>query len=1105
MTDALAGLSESERDRLLAELERRAAAPNDVPSHGPRPEHLPLSFEQQRLWVLERFAPGTSTYTMPFAVTLRGPLDGRALERALDEIVRRHEILRTTFELRDEQPVQVVHDPRALGVVRVDHSSLPRAEAEAAAQTRASEEAARPFVLETGPLARATLIEVGDEQHVLVLTFHHIVFDGWSGSVLLAELTALYGAFSRGQPSPLPELPFQYADYALWQRRRLERPELRERLDAYARSLEDAPGLELPADRPRPAVQTFRGSIARRTLPPHFAHGLRTLAAGERATFYVSAIAAFQALLHRYTRSNDVVLGSASAGRWWPGADRFVGFFSNTLALRTDLAGEPTFRELLQRTRGVVLEALANEDLPFVSLVERLRVERDASRTPVVQVVLTLQNLSEEDVELPGLELEPLDVEWGASRFDLSLNVRDTAAGLELRAEYSSDLFDPDRIERLLGHFEALVAAALVEPDRPLPELDYLQREERAHLIHELNRTAADYPYRSIPNLFEAQVRRTPDAPAVATRDGEVSYASLDARANRLAHRLLELGLEREEPVAICLPRSLEAVVATLAVLKARGAYVPLDPTHPPERLRFVVSDTGARVILGTADLGLEDVRVLPPGSEWERGRAEPPAVRPDPGSLAYVIYTSGSTGHPKGVMIEHHSVANLAASLAGEFGLGPGDRVLRFASPTFDVSVLETFGALLTGACLCVPDDETAFSPPALASFMHDQAVTFVDIAPAMMAHLPGNAFPALRVALVGGEAFSTELVGAWSVPGRRIVNGYGPTESTVTMTLFDCEPNETRASPPIGRPMPNHRCYVLDGHLGPVPIGVAGELFIAGVGLTRGYVGNPGMTAERLLPDPFAAEPGERMYRTGDLVRVLAQGDLEFLGRVDRQVKLRGFRIELGEVEAGLEAHPSVRHAVVEMRGSGADARLAAYLGVDNGRPPAVGELRRFLADRFPIYMIPSEYVVLPRLPLAASGKVDRAALAAIRGPQLELGTDFAEPQTATERLASSLVGSVLGVDAVGAADNFFDLGGNSLQATQLVSRVRDTFDVELPLREVFQAPTVAEFARAIEDELRGSPDTDALVAEIAALSDEEVDRQLREADGAEQRDPD
>ncbi|HEX8690813.1 MAG TPA: amino acid adenylation domain-containing protein, partial [Longimicrobium sp.] len=1058
-------------------------APPIVPV--PRDLELPLSFAQQRLWFIDRLQPGSAAYNIPVALRLRGELDAAALAWALTEVVRRHEVLRTTFGVgADGEPVQVVHAPAPVRLPVIDLAAADPDRREALVGRRANDEASRPFDLARGPVLRCALLRLGAGESVVLFTMHHIASDGWSMEILQREVTALYGARARGDDADLPELPVQYADYAVWQRRWLE-GEVLERQVAYWRDrLSGAPAvLELPADHPRPAVAGGRGAGHAFALPPELSRALRELSRREGATLFMTLLAAWSSLLARYGAGGDVPVGTPVAGRTRLETEGLIGFFVNTLVIRTRLDGDPTFREVLGRVREGVLEAQAHQDLPFERLIDELAVERSLAHTPLFQVSFTLEQAAHGGgdgggggLRLGGAEIAPVASSSGTAKFDLTLGMSDFGDHVAGTISYRAELFDAATVERMAGHLARLLERAAADPDARLSEIELLDGAERRQVLEEWNAADADLPERTLHALFAAQAARTPDAPAAEFAGETLTYASLDARAERLARRLRCAGVGPETVVALSVERSLRLPVALLGVLKAGGAYLPLDPSYPPERLRYMLEDSRAGVLLTeravgegiAAELSAAGGTVVFLDEDDEHGgdapeRAAEPGPAAAPGNLAYVIYTSGTTGRPKGVMVTHRSAARLVMAQTEKLGFGPGERVLQFAPLSFDTSVAEIFTALCSGSCL-VGEPADALLPGApLARLLAERRITHAKFTPSALAAVPPAALPELRTLVVGGEACTGELVARWG-EGRRFINVYGPTEATVRAAWAELTPAD--AVPPIGRPLAGARLYVLDEAFAPRPVGVAGELYVGGEGVARGYLGRPALTAERFVPDPFAVEPGMRLYRTGDRARWRSDGQLDFLGRVDEQVKVRGYRIEPGEIEAVLREHADVREAAVVAREDrSGEKRLVAYVvGGEAAEPRA---LRAHLSARLPDYMVPGAFVRLEALPLTPSGKVDRRALPA---PDRAAAGAYLAPRTAAEEVLAGIWGEVLDLERVGVEDNFFELGGHSLVATRVVSRVRQAFGVEIPLRAVFEAQTVGALARRVE-EMRGA----------------------------------
>ncbi|HYH81776.1 MAG TPA: amino acid adenylation domain-containing protein, partial [Longimicrobium sp.] len=955
-----------------------------------RSGELPLSFAQQRLWFIDRLEPGSAAYNLPVALRLGGGLDAAGLRWALTEVVRRHEVLRTTFGTgADGEPVQVIHPPAPVAVPVVDLSALEAGERAVEVERLANQEAARPFDLARGPVMRCALLRLGAEASVVLFTLHHIASDGWSMEILQREVTALYGAHARGEEPNLPRLPVQYADYAVWQRRWLE-GEVLERQAAYWRDrLRGAPAvLELPIDHPRAAVANRRAASHGFDLPAGASRPLRELSRREGASLYMTLLAGWQMLLGRYGAGDDVVVGTPIAGRTRLETEGLIGFFVNTLVIRTGLGGDPTFREVIARVRDGVLEAQANQDVPFERLVDELDVERSLSHTPLFQVLFTLQQAGrrEDELRLGDVEIDPVDSDGGTAKFDLTLRMVAEGERLGGSLSYRADLFDAATPKRMTRHLARLLERAAADPDARLSGLELLDETERRLVLDEWNAPDADLPERTLHALFAAQAARTPDAPAAEFAGETLTYADLDARAERLARRLRGAGVGPETVVALSVERSLELPVVLLGVLKAGGAYLPLDPSYPPERLRYMLEDSRAGVLLTGRAIGggmaagfsaAGGTVLFIDGEDADASALDAVSgAAAAPANLAYVIYTSGTTGRPKGVMITHRSAARLVMAQTEKLGFGPGERVLQFAPLSFDTSVAEIFTALCSGACLVGEPADALLPGPPLARLLAERRITHAKFTPSALAAIPAAELPELRTLIVGGEACTGELVARWG-DGRRFINVYGPTETTVRATFADLTSGD--AVPPIGRPLAGARLYVLDETFAPRPVGVAGELYVGGQGVARGYLGRPGLTAEKFVPDPFAAEPGARLYRTGDRARWRADGQLDFLGRADEQVKVRGYRIEPGEIESVLREHAAVREAAVVAREDRpGEKRLVAYVVAD-GAWPGADALRAHLSSRLPDYMVPGAVVALEALPLTPSGKVDRRALPA------------------------------------------------------------------------------------------------------------------------------
>jgi amino acid adenylation domain-containing protein/non-ribosomal peptide synthase protein (TIGR01720 family) len=1038
-----------------------------------RPERIPLSFAQERLWFLDQLGLVGSAYNMPLALRLEGALDVAALEGALAHLVERHESLRTRFVAIDGDPAQVIDPPGGFRLERTDLSGLEEAERREQARALQQAQADHIFDLAKGPLFRCGLINLGPEGHLLLMTMHHIVSDGWSMNVLTRELGALYEAFAAGRGSPLGALAVQYADYALWQRGWLEGEELERQLGYWRERLSGAPAaLELPVDHPRPATPSHRGATHGVSLSAALSERLAALSREEGATLFMTLLAAFQALLARWSGSDDIVVGSPIAGRTHSQTEGLIGFFVNMLALRSRIDGRQSFRQLLAAVRQATLEAYAHQDAPFERLVAELAPERDLSRQPIFQVDFTFQ--ASDASPRPDPTSRPTgETRHQVSKLDLSLHLQETPEGLKGGFEYATDLFEASTIARLGEHLERLLAAIVAEPDRQLGELDLLGADERTLLLEGWNDTAADYPReQSLHALFAAQAARTPDAAAVVFEDEVLSYAALDARSSQLAHHLRDLGVGPEVVVGLCLERSIQMVVALLAILKAGGAYLPLDPDYPAERLAFMLADAQAPVIVSQTSLADR----LPEGAarrvcldedsaRISRRPTTPPVVASKPGNLAYVIYTSGSSGRPKGVMSRHDGLMNRIVWMQTTYQLDASDRVLQKTPFSFDVSVWEFVWPLIQGATLVMARPGGHVDPSYLTDLICSEAVTTTHFVPSMLrVFLEGGRLEtctSLRRVIVSGEALPPSLARDFlSVTTAELHNLYGPTETSIDVTSHQAT-SADGASAPIGRPIANTRVYVLDQGLEPTPIGVAGELYIAGDGLARGYLNRPGLTAERFMACPFGTA-GSRMYRTGDLARWRADGELEFLGRIDHQVKIRGHRIELGEVEAALLGHPGVAQAVAIVReDEPGDKRLVAYVVAAGDEAPDVGGLRAHLKQSLPDYMIPQAIVGLEALPLTPNGKIDRKALPVPEGrPE---GLDYVAPRTPVEETLAGIWAEVLKIDRVGVHDNFFELGGDSIQSIKVVARAGQA-GLRLNPRQVFEGQTIAELALVV-----------------------------------------
>ncbi|MDD5275159.1 MAG: amino acid adenylation domain-containing protein [Methylovulum sp.] len=1062
----------------------------------PRTAAMPLSYAQQRLWFLHRLEPDSALYNIPIALRLEGRLNGAALAQSIDEIVRRHESLRSFFVEVNGQPLQQHHPALALPIAHTDLTVLAEAERGAALAGLCREESAKPFDLSAGPLIRVRLIllqnTAGNEESVLLVVMHHIVSDGWSSQILTREFAALYQAFSAGKPSPLAEPVIQYADFAAWQRLWLDGPVLQRQTDYWQRQLGDAPRLlELPTDHPRPAVMNSRGALFQFSVPPVLSEQLHTFSRSHDVTLFVAMLAAFNVLLHRYSYQQAICVGTPVANRNRLETEGLIGFFVNTLVLRSDLSGDPAFSALLAQVRRTVLDAQQHQDLPFEQVVELLQPERSRSYNPLFQVWFTLQNTAKQTLDLPGLTVSLAGDDAAVAKFDLALHLQEDGQGrLTGGFEYRTDLFEAATIARLAGHYLTLLQAIVSQPDTRLSQLPLLTAAETRRLVYDWNDTAAEYPKNwYIHQLFEEQAEKTPAAVAAVFEGQTITYAGLNAKANQLAHYLRAKGVVPGVLVGLCVGRSLDMLVGLLGILKAGGAYVPIDPHYPADRIAYLLEDTQAPLLLTqqglTAQLprGTAEVVCLDGGwPEMARYDAGNPEPVNHPLDTAYIIYTSGSTGKPKGVMVSHRNAVHSTTARFDAYQ-EPVQAYLLLSSFAFDSSVAGIFWTLAQGGCLCLASEDAAKDPAALARLIERQQISHLLALPSLYGLLlcqsPAQ-LRSLKTAIVAGEACPVDVVTQHyaMLPEVGLFNEYGPTEGTVWSSVYQTYNADITPPLPIGRPIANVRLYLLDETLNPVPVGVYGEIYIAGEGITSGYLHRADLTAEKFIPDPFGAAGG-RLYKTGDLARYQADGAILFAGRIDHQVKIRGFRIELGEIEEQLLACPGIGEAVVIVREDNpGDKRLVAYLLAQNGIELAAGELRSRLSAVLPEYMVPAAFVMLPAFPLTPNGKLDRKALPAPDMAAVVSG-EYEAPQGNVETVLVKLWQELLGLEQIGRHDHFFELGGHSLLAVQLVSRLRDELGVEVDLMEFFEEPTLSGFAdivaNAVQTELAVIPPAD------------------------------
>ena len=1071
---------------LLLEAEGVRVAPPQIIGRSARPAQLPLSFAQQRLWFLDRLEPENAAYHIAIAFQLEGQLDGASLQKSLDALVRRHEVLRTNFIAREGQPVQQIAPLPRVNVALVDLQYLAVKNRDADVQRLLTAESRKPFALARDALLRVLLVKLGETTHILLATMHHIIADGWSIHILIRELSLLYQAFLAGHAIPLPELPIQYVDFAVWQREWLQGAVFETQLTYWQRQLAGIPALStFPPDRPRPAVQTYQGRTVRFEIPAELTRRLKTLSQHAEATLFSTLLAAFATLLGRYSGQEDLVIGTPVANRTYQELEPLIGFFVNTLALRIELSGNPTFRELLRQVRHVTLAAQDHQAVPFEKLVEALHPERNRSYAPVFQVMFALQNVPPAVLALPGVTAQPVALETGTAKFDVTLLLTETERGLAGTLEYSTELFEAATMSRLAGHYQRLLEGIAANPQQRLAALPLLSASERIRVLSMGKPAAATYvPDTCLHAQFEQQAALTPDAVAVACDEQQRTYRQLNEQANQVAHYLRSVGVGPESRVGLYCNRFCELVVGLLGILKAGGAYIPIDPVYPPDRIAFMLADGGAAAVLTgqTLQNNLPSRLAIPvlcldaKGPELARQPRHNPRNRTLPNQPAYLIYTSGSTGQPKGVIVTHDNVIRLFRATQDWYHFDAHDVWTLFHSLAFDFSVWEIWGAFLHGGRLVIVPYLTSRSPEAFYELLHQARVTILNQTPSafrqlIAAEARGGVKPlALRWVILGGEALELPSLQPWferhGDQSPQLVNMYGITETTVHVTYRPItQADVSNPASVIGAPIPDLQIYLLDQHSEPVPLGVAGEMYVGGAGVARGYLGRPDLTAERMLPDPFSAAPGARLYKTGDLARYRANGDLEYLGRSDQQVKIRGFRIELGEIEAILAMHPAIREVVVIVR---ADApgqpQLVAYLVPQQTPPPSVSDLRRFLHARVPEYMIPAVFVLLTALPLTRNGKVDRRVLPLPEGSRPHLAQAYQTPGNAAEEALAEIWAELLGIEQVGRRDNFFELGGHSLLAIGLMHRIHRRFGQELPLASLFEEATIEHLAERL-----------------------------------------
>ncbi|MFN6559095.1 MAG: amino acid adenylation domain-containing protein [Nostoc sp. ChiSLP01] len=1063
--------------KLLAQMTTDALPSLSLIQQEKNTSHHPLSFAQQGLWFINQLTPDTPTYNIPIVINFKGCINLTALQDSLNEIIRRHEVLRTSFTLIDGQPIQVVNQAVPVTFAVEDLRFLSENERTQEARRLATEFAKQPFDLSAESLLRSKILQLNDRNYQLLVTLDHIIADGWSMGILIKELTALYEAFSTGRVSPLPKLPIQYRDFVNWQRKWLDGERIQLLLNYWKQKLQgELPVLNLPTDRARSPVQTFKGAQAKLVLSQTLTKELKNLSRHAGVTLFMTLLTGFKTLLYHYTGQTDILVGSPIANRNRAEFTPLIGLFVNVLVLRTDLSGDLSFQELLARVKSTALEAYVHQDLPFEKLVEELQPNRDLSYNPLFQVMFVLQKLQISNPRLSDVSVTYQEGYNGTSKFDLTLFMEDSEQGLVATCEYNTDLFNADTITRMLGHFQTLLGSILSDPEQRITDLQLLTPSEIQQLLVEWNDTKTDYPQdKCIHQLFEAQVEKTPDAIAVVFENQQLTYQELNNQANQLAHYLRSLGVKPEVLVGICLERSLEMIVGLLGILKAGGAYIPLDPAYPQERLVFMLSDSQVKVILTQKELiaGLPKhqahIVCLDTDKSLTLAASENnPVSGVKPDNLAYVIYTSGSTGQPKGVMISHQAICNHMVWMQTEFPLTEKDKVLQKTPFSFDASIWEFYAPLLVGAQLIIAKPEGHQDSAYLVKLITNLKITTVQVVPSLLRifleEVKSQRCNFFKRVFCGGEVLPIDIQERFFANlNADLYNLYGPTEACIDATFWACKRQSDLPIVPIGRPINNMQVYLLDSKGKPVPIGVPAELHIGGDGLARGYFNRPDLTALKFVPNPFSNNPGDRLYKTGDLASYTPNGEIKYLDRIDNQVKVRGFRIELGEIEALLSQHSAVQASVVVVReDEPGNKSLVAYVVFQAEQSLTITELRRFLEEKLPKYMVPSVFVLLEKLPLLPNGKVDRRALPIPETLRPALEVAYVAPQTEMEQTIAAVWQEVLHLEKVGVNDNFFDIGGHSLLIVQVNNKLQEILNRNLSIVEMFQNSTINSLAR-------------------------------------------
>jgi|APSaa5957512535_1039671.scaffolds.fasta_scaffold00708_2 amino acid adenylation domain-containing protein len=1069
-------LSPEKQRSILQKLKEKKSAKISTVKSIPRPDDLPLSFAQQRLWFLDQLEGPNAAYNIPVALKIIGKLNVPILEQSLNKIIQRHESLRTTFATKGEMPVQLISPELLLKIEILDLQSVPDSGLHEEMNRLIDEDDLRPFDLSNGPLIRVKLLKLRPEEHVFLLTIHHIIYDGWSIGVMMNELSNFYQTFLRGKTLLLKGLPIQYADYAILQRKRFQGEFLQRQLTYWKNQLADAPAvLAIPTDKIHPPKRTYQGSRVSFALSSKLSQKLKDLSKREGATLFMTLLTAFAILLSRYSSQRDVLIGSPIAGRNRSELESLIGLFINTLVLRIDLSENQSFQGLLMQVKRTVLDAYVHQDVPFEKLVEVQEPERNMSRTPLFQVGFTLQNMPASNFNVHGLSVVPLETDKLTAKLDLNLIMCETESGLSGILEYNTDIFHAETIQRMSIHLHNLLNSAVQNPEQSIFKISFLSKAEEDTLLIDWNNTRKNYSEtRLIHQLFEKKVEQIPSAVAVIFNDLEITYKELNVHSNQLAHYLKSRGVGPESVVGVYMERSLELVVSLLAILKSGGFYVPLDPGYPEERVRFMVEDSGVKLVLtqekyisnfNKKDIDLICVdRDMPLISRESRHNL---SCDLQPDNLAYIIYTSGSTGRPKGVMNTHKGVCNRLLWMQNFYRLNENDRVLQKTPFSFDVSVWEFFWPLMTGATLVVAEPEGHKDSSYLINLISEKKISIIHFVPSMLQVFLDNKeirkCASLKRVICSGEVLPFDLQKRFfDCLDVELYNLYGPTEAAVDVTYYHCLKNIGKGIVPIGRPIDNTSIFVLDRYFQPVPIGVPGELYIGGLNVARGYNNRDDLTAENFVPDPFSGEKGARLYKTGDLVRYLPDGEIEYIERIDSQVKIRGFRIELGEIEQAFSSHMAVREAVVKVcEDQPGNKQLAAYYVTSETIEQK--DLRNYVKTKLPDYMIPQFFLELEKMPLTTNGKIDRILLPKPDGSYS--GLEYVEPCGEIEKSLSDIWTDVLNLDRVGAGDNFFHIGGHSLLAIQVMSRIHETFHLKLPVRTLFDEPTIADLAGHIE----------------------------------------